>query len=244
MRILIQKPWPLVLINSPYYTPPLGSEDEVQVSRPRISIALLAMGGFAGELFSFWLANGELKAIVEPARTVEEVFSLSCEIRLIPQVSTGFPMPEQLIAAFEAAGKPSTVVLVSQTYVRSVPLLVERNIQGLLSYTTPLSVLAHAIQLVQAGGRFVSQDLLNAQWSSVREMQQKPPDYLRGKLPLTAREREVLSLVRLGYSNKRIATKLGITEATVKLHVRQLMKKLNAENRTQAAIIAGLIEST
>lgn len=55
---------------------------------------------------------------------------------------------------------------------------------------------------------------------------------------LTGRQEEVLTYVCAGHSNKVIARKLGVSEATVKVHVRQVLKKFNATNRTQVAIQA------
>ncbi len=55
---------------------------------------------------------------------------------------------------------------------------------------------------------------------------------------LTQRQAEVLEQLSLGKSNKLIARQLGMTEATVKVHVRQIMRKLGASNRTQAALCA------
>lgn len=55
---------------------------------------------------------------------------------------------------------------------------------------------------------------------------------------LTARQREVFALLQLGKPNKLIARQLSMTEATVKLHVRQILRKLGAANRTEAALSA------
>lgn len=55
---------------------------------------------------------------------------------------------------------------------------------------------------------------------------------------LTSREREVVRLLVLGRSNKEIAVELGISAATVKLHVGNLLQKLGALDRLQAATIA------
>lgn len=55
---------------------------------------------------------------------------------------------------------------------------------------------------------------------------------------LTPREQEVLDLIALGMSNKEIASKLVITEKTVKTHVSHVLGKLNLTDRTQAAIFA------
>jgi ATP/maltotriose-dependent transcriptional regulator MalT len=52
--------------------------------------------------------------------------------------------------------------------------------------------------------------------------------------PLTARELQVLALMAEGLSNKRIATRLAISDQTVKFHVASIGGKLNAVNRTDA----------
>ena len=56
--------------------------------------------------------------------------------------------------------------------------------------------------------------------------------------PLTDRELEVLQLIVEGYNNSTIAGKLYITKGTVKTHVRNVLRKLCVEDRTQAAIRA------
>lgn len=56
--------------------------------------------------------------------------------------------------------------------------------------------------------------------------------------PMTDREREVLSLVAEGYSNKLIAARLGIAERTVKNHLTYIMFKLRVSDRTHAVVTA------
>jgi DNA-binding NarL/FixJ family response regulator len=63
-----------------------------------------------------------------------------------------------------------------------------------------------------------------------------PP--LQHNFPLTPRQLEVLGRLREGKPNKLIARDLNMTEATVKVHVRQIMRKLGATNRTQAVLCA------
>ena len=55
---------------------------------------------------------------------------------------------------------------------------------------------------------------------------------------LSGREGEILGKLLLGHSNKMIARELAISEATVKVHLKVLLRKLKARNRTQAAIWA------
>jgi len=54
---------------------------------------------------------------------------------------------------------------------------------------------------------------------------------------LTARQKAVLELLSRGQSNKAIARRLGMREGTVKVHVRQIMRKFGVSNRTQVAIV-------
>ena len=53
-----------------------------------------------------------------------------------------------------------------------------------------------------------------------------------------ARETQILRFLLSGYSNKAIARQLNIAEATVKVHLKGVLRKVNAANRTQAAIWA------
>ncbi len=81
------------------------------------------------------------------------------------------------------------------------------------------------------GQRFYAEELLSLQ---------KKPDEKAATLvaPLTSREIETLSYVAQGYSNKRIAYELGISEQTIKNYVAGILRKLNASDRTEAAVIA------
>jgi DNA-binding NarL/FixJ family response regulator len=65
--------------------------------------------------------------------------------------------------------------------------------------------------------------------------------------PLTPREVEILNYIAQGYLNKQIAAELGISEQTIKNHVTSILRKLNANARTEAVVVAirqGLIKIT
>ena len=57
-------------------------------------------------------------------------------------------------------------------------------------------------------------------------------------LDLTTKQENVFGLLRQGYPNKRIARQLGLSESTVKVHVRRIMHKFGVANRTQLAFVA------
>lgn len=64
----------------------------------------------------------------------------------------------------------------------------------------------------------------------------REPLHTDNELGLTSREWDVLRILREGRQNKIIAFELGISESTVKVHLRNIMKKLHASNRTQVAL--------
>lgn len=94
---------------------------------------------------------------------------------------------------------------------------------------TPSDELVAAIRAAAAGKSRLSPEVAAALASAVR---------LPRKLRITEREREILALVAEGMANKAIATRLDITERTVKFHVGELLGRLGATNRAQAVAIA------
>jgi DNA-binding NarL/FixJ family response regulator len=63
-------------------------------------------------------------------------------------------------------------------------------------------------------------------------------DNINGSADLTSREKEVLELVAKGLSNKDVAQILNLSEGTVKVHVSNILSKLNVSSRTEAAVWA------
>jgi DNA-binding NarL/FixJ family response regulator len=97
--------------------------------------------------------------------------------------------------------------------------------------------LIETLRFVQKGGTFIPLSaLINA---TVQRKRQQGTEARRTEMrSLTPSEQRVLELLKKGQPNKVIARELDIEETTVKVHVRRIMKKLNAANRTQAALVA------
>ncbi|WP_102225181.1 response regulator transcription factor [Acidimangrovimonas sediminis] len=100
---------------------------------------------------------------------------------------------------------------------------------GFVPKTIGAKALIHAVRYMGAGEVFAPVQMLDTQVPGA-------PDALAEKL--TEREREVLEGLCRGLANKEIARDLGLQEVTVKLHVKNLCRKLDAKNRTQAALLA------
>lgn len=92
--------------------------------------------------------------------------------------------------------------------------------------STPADDVLAAIRSVNDGGRPVP-----------AEVASKLVEHL-GYDPLSAREMDVLRLMRDGFKNKEIASKLEISETTVNFHIKNLVSKLHANDRTHAVTIA------
>ena len=90
----------------------------------------------------------------------------------------------------------------------------------------PHEALVSALRRVHAGGQFLPPPVSRALFSRIPNSELSP------------REREVLSLIVRGRSNREIASDLGITEATVKCHVSVILMRLNVSDRTQAVVTA------
>ena len=95
--------------------------------------------------------------------------------------------------------------------------------------TTSVNLLGEVIRVIKAGGTFVPLTGLPLNATGLRDAFANDAENI-----LTARETAVLSLLKAGKPNKIIAYELVMSESTVKVHVRSIMRKMNARNRTEA----------
>lgn len=113
--------------------------------------------------------------------------------------------------------------------------LLRQGIKGYIPTTLDPSVVIRALRLVQAGGTFIPSDMILQEEQQNEALSTRPNNV--SLINLTGRQHEVLALIRLGRPNKIIAAELNISESTVKVYVRQIMKKLGAINRTHACYL-------
>jgi two-component system nitrate/nitrite response regulator NarL len=105
--------------------------------------------------------------------------------------------------------------------------------RGFLPTSHSLKVLMGALERVRGGGTYVPLALTEAGPTPRSERAHSSP-----WRELTRRQRDVLTLIAEGKSNKLIADALKMSESTVKAHVKQIIRRLNVANRTQAALLA------
>jgi DNA-binding NarL/FixJ family response regulator len=124
------------------------------------------------------------------------------------------------------------VLLSDGENVAQILSALDKGARGYIPTSMSLEVVLEAMQLVRAGGVFVPASSLLASRNAIAETAAaKAP----GNGLFTARQAAVVDALRQGKSNKIIAYELNMRESTVKVHVRNIMKKLNARNRTEVA---------
>lgn len=111
----------------------------------------------------------------------------------------------------------------------------EMGASGYVTSEMPFAVVIEALRLVRAGGTYAPTRSLisNAKRHDSRGAREVA---MRGG-SFTPRQAAVIEALRRGKSNKIIAYELNMCESTVKVHVRNIMKRLHAKNRTEVAYL-------
>jgi DNA-binding NarL/FixJ family response regulator len=141
----------------------------------------------------------------------------------------------------EIQGRFANVPVVAVAHQESISLAMDAIRCGLRGYiltsATSDTVVA-AIRLVLAGGTFLPSELLGLTSVAVQNPEPVHERLSGDKTGLTEREVEIMRKLRQGHPNKVIAFQLQISANTVKAHMRNIMRKLHATNRTQLAFRA------
>jgi DNA-binding NarL/FixJ family response regulator len=142
--------------------------------------------------------------------------------------------------AARALGGVPLVVLIDRSEPQIVNQLVSLGARGVLTFDLGIKVIAAALRLVTAGGVYIPPQFSGRPTAQAAAPTVPAPVSAEATLlhQLSPRERAVLDLLRRSLSNREIATTLGIAEATVKIHVRNLLRKTRARNRVELALLA------
>ncbi len=193
--------------------------------------------------------------LAQSAETTALVLSFLAAKNTIPD------MAAEIGRAHDRFPKVPIIVVADYQELDFVREVISLGVQGYIPTSFDCATFKEAIQFVAAGGTFVpasvllerenlrmdvdehkyttkheSNEVTHQNWSEMHEHTGVPS--------FTPRELAVISRLRDGKSNKLIARELAITEGTVKLYIRSIMKKLGVENRTQAALLAANMQLT
>lgn len=127
---------------------------------------------------------------------------------------------------------PSTPLAVISGVASNADILAaaRAGVRGYIPKTSTSKYFAHALQLLLAGGTSIPTEVLTEE-----PVSHKAPAW---HAKMSAREVEVLRGVALGKSNKEIGRTLGLAEVTIKLHMRNVFRKMAVKSRSEAAVKA------
>jgi two-component system nitrate/nitrite response regulator NarL len=142
--------------------------------------------------------------------------------------------------------KARIVVLGTQFDLDFVRLGHEAGVNGFCVAASTPEVLIKSLELVLLGESVLPFEVLRSFMDAAPQRRQQTLQSTAGEPTLSdlkthklsAREAEILSCLREGAPNKIIARKLDITEATIKVHIKSILRKIGVANRTQAAMWA------
>ena len=182
--------------------------------------------------------EGQFKVIAEASDGVECLEILSKEAPDVLLLDINMPNKNGLdvLKELNQSGnrKVKVLVLTVHNEVDYLIKAVELGVDGYVLKDSESSELKKAIMTILNGETYIQPDLipmLNAKMISMENDYDKIDS-------LTKRELDVLKNLAIGMYNKEIATKLEISERTVKNHVSNIFKKIGVSDRTQAAVFA------
>ena len=148
-------------------------------------------------------------------------------------------MPEssglEVLQHIKAAGiKTPVVMLTTSTDEYDLKECLKRGAQGYLLKDMDPEELVDALIEAQKGSIVVAKDMTHI---LAKVLRNELTDSESTFDSLTNREKEVACLVASGFSNKVIARELGISDGTVKLHVKSILKKLSLSSRVEVAVM-------
>lgn len=112
--------------------------------------------------------------------------------------------------------------------IGDVMRVIDLGVKGLVSKSKSKHILARCIHAVHGGQAWLDRDLTEGTMAMLLEQQKKKA---HASHMLTPREVDVARMVTEGWPNKKIATKLSISEGTAKLHLHHIYQKLNCPGR-------------
>lgn len=143
----------------------------------------------------------------------------------------------QLIEIMRKGGFDTPIVVLTMSDAESdLAAAMRAGVRGYLLKDMAPDDVVDAIRRV-AGGEMVVAPAMTMKMIGILQHGEKEPGYHNSLKSLTEREREILQLLAGGESNKAIAQTLGISNDTVKQHVRHILTKLNLTSRVEAAVL-------
>ena len=155
---------------------------------------------------------------------------------------TGSASPNIIWDFKRASALTRYVIISSDSAFDQILHYIAEGFHGFISTSQRDDEIVESVRDVLAGRLSIPRDLTPfgsaAESQRPREVPQRRSSLQRSPFRLTPRQKDVLTLLADGLSNREIAKVLHIAEPTTKIHVSGLMRVLNVRNRTEAAVLA------
>ena len=138
----------------------------------------------------------------------------------------------------QAGNAVPVVILTTSRADRDLIACLQRGARGYLLKDMEPNQLVEALHRVSRGETAIAPEMAGVLAQHVQTGGTGPPAVPQRFSELTPRETEILSHLAEGQSNKVIARQLGISDGTVKLHVKAILRKLGVHSRVEAAVLA------
>lgn len=206
---------------------------------PPVSVALIdANNLFRQGLKALFAEQGFHVATEAPSLTAAFRVALegdAPQVILIDPVGIGGA--GDLVRSLKAICPEARMVLLTGTLDTDIMTkVIEAGVDGFLMKDMSTEALTQSLRLVMMGEKVFPSSLAALLISG--RMNSVATDLPASRSGVSQREAQILRCLQNGSSNKVIANHLGITEATVKVHLKSVLRKIDASNRTQAAIWA------
>jgi DNA-binding NarL/FixJ family response regulator len=129
------------------------------------------------------------------------------------------------------------LVMSERCHFSEVTLAFGLGARGYLPTSLTMSEVTAIVRLVAQGGTYVPANILAGLFENHRSAPTQIPNETKSPCSFSPRQLHVLERLNEGKPNKVIAYELGMAESTVKVHIRHIMKKLSARNRTQIVLM-------
>lgn len=138
-----------------------------------------------------------------------------------------------------AAGTPVVLMSDEEADAETIIRAIELGARGFIPASVNLVIAVVAMRLVQVGGLYVPESILRSSRLLLHESANNDKREIHDFF--TERQAAVVLALRQGKPNKIIAHELSMRESTVKVHIRNIMKKLKATNRTEVAFMTNTL---
>jgi DNA-binding NarL/FixJ family response regulator len=215
----------------------------VDVGRTQLTVALIARRTLRAQCLARFLELSGLKIRIVALENIrksppDQVGALDLAIIDTGEQTCRHPDIRTSFACLHEALPSVPIVVVSDREDWSA-VMAALNLGARAYFPSSLDpeILIETLRFIQKGGTFIPIEVL-INTPAHRKRPEGAEDRRAEMHGLTPSEQRVLDLLKEGKANKVIARELDIEETTVKVHVRRIMKKLHAANRTQAALAA------